>query len=244
MTSQHTVKAFDAELRELTGLLRAMAGLAERQIGNAVGSLIQQCTALARDVIADDLAVDAFQREIEKKAVVVIARRQPMAVDLRDIIGALRIASDLERIGDLAKNVAKRTIALDGAWPAVRPLEGIGHIARLVVAQLRLALDGFGQRDGASAVEALRSDEEIDALHASVSQDVIEHMLNHPNNIALGVHLLFCAKNIEHMGDHAVRIARAVYYVIEGRPLPHFRAEPAVTDCIASAKRRLPLPVG
>jgi phosphate transport system protein len=244
MTSQHTVKAFDAELGELTGLLRAMAGLAERQIGNAVGSLIQQCTALAREVIAGDLAVDAFQREIENKAVVVIARRQPMAVDLRDIIGALRIASDLERIGDLAKNVAKRTIALDGGWPVVRPLEGMGQIARLVVAQLRLALDGFGQRNGASAVAALKSDEEIDALHASISRDLIEHMLNHPGHIALGVHLLFCAKNIEHMGDHAVRIARAVYYVIEGHPLAHSRREPVISDRVATAKRRLSLPVG
>ena len=225
MISPHTVKAFDAELQEVTSLLIEMGRLAGAGIRDSVEALVRLDAETARRVVAGDQAIDRLQREIEGRALVLIARRQPMAVDLRQIVGALRIANDLERIGDLAKNIAKRALSLGGRGRACTPNETIARLAARVIAQLDFALDGFIRRDRASAIEAWRRDQEIDVLHRALSDDLLEGMSEESADLALGIHYLFCTKNLEHMGDHAAKIAKTVLYVIEGQALAEGRLE-------------------
>jgi phosphate transport system protein len=225
MISPHTVKAFDAELADVTGLLAEMGRLAGSGIRNAVDALVRLDAETGRRVIAGDQAIDQLQREIEGRALILIARRQPMAVDLRQIVGALRIANDLERIGDLAKNIAKRAISLGRRCSARTPTDAIAGMAARVVAQLHFALDGFIRRDRESALEAWRCDQEIDVLHRALSGELLAGMSEEEADLALGIHYVFCTKNLEHMGDHAAKIAKTVLYVIEGRTLAEDRFE-------------------
>jgi phosphate transport system protein len=159
-----------------------------------------------------------LQREIEERAILTIARRQPMAVDLREI-GALRVSNDLERIGDLAKNIAKRVIALGSPTYPGRVIRGVEHMAELVLAQLKSVLDAYARRDTNAALAVWRADEEVDAVNNSLFRELLTYMMEDPRNITFCTHLLFCAKNIERMGDHATNIAETVYYIAEGRPL-------------------------
>ncbi len=220
---EHTIKAFDADLQDLTRVVVEMGGLAERQIVNALEALSKHDTNLAQRVIADDAKIDALQREIEEKSILTIARRQPMAVDLREIVGALRVSNDLERIGDLAKNIAKRVSALDGDFQAQQVMRGVEHMTDLVLAQIKDVLDSFARRDAVKAMAVWRSDEEIDAVNNSLFRELLTYMMEDPRNISYCIHLLFCAKNIERMGDHATNIAETVYYMAEGRPLAEER---------------------
>jgi phosphate transport system protein len=217
--SEHTIKAFDADLQDLTRVVVEMGGLAERQIVNALEALDRHDLALAQRVLDDDLKVDSLQREVEEKAILIIARRQPMAVDLRDIIGALRLSNDLERIGDLAKNIAKRVGALDGDFRPQQVMRGVEHMTDLVLAQIKEVLDSFAHRDAAKALAVWRGDEEIDAINNSLFRELLTYMMEDPRNISYCIHLLFCAKNIERMGDHATNIAETVYYMVEGSPI-------------------------
>ncbi|MGE3146689.1 MAG: phosphate signaling complex protein PhoU [Pseudorhodoplanes sp.] len=219
MVAQHTAKAFDADLEELQRKVSEMGGIAEKGIADSVAALARRDSELARKVIASDAAVDVLQSEIEEKAVLTIARRQPMAVDLREIVASLRVANDLERIGDLAKNIAKRTIALQGEFPSQKVIRGVEHMATLVQAQLKQALDSYAARDVGNALEVWKNDEEIDALCTSLFRELLTYMMEDPRNISFCIHLLFCAKNIERMGDHATNIAETIYYMIEGRPI-------------------------
>ena len=225
MISPHTVKAFDAELQGVTSLLIEMGRLAGAGIRDSVEALVRLDAETALRVVAGDQTIDRLQREIEGRALVLIARRQPMAVDLRQIVGALRIANDLERIGDLAKNIAKRALSLGGLGRACTPNETIARLAARVIAQLDFALDGFIRRDRASAIEAWRRDQEVDILHRALSDDLLEGMSEESADLALGIHYLFCTKNLEHMGDHAAKIAKTVLYVIEGQALAEGRLE-------------------
>ena len=217
--SEHTIKAFDADLQDLTRVVAEMGGLAERQIVNAVEALDKRDIALAERVIADDGKIDALQREIEEKTILTIARRQPMAIDLREIVGALRVSNDLERIGDLAKNIAKRVAALDADFQPQQVMRGVEHMADLVLAQIKDVLDSFARRDAAEALAVWRNDEEIDAVNNSLFRELLTYMMEDPRNISYCIHLLFCAKNIERMGDHATNIAETVYYMVEGHPI-------------------------
>ena len=217
--SEHTIKAFDADLQDLTRVVVEMGGLAERQIVNALESLDKRDLALAQRVVADDVKVDALQREIEEKAILTIARRQPMAVDLREIVGALRLSNDLERIGDLAKNIAKRVGALDGDFQPQQVMRGVEHMTDMVLAQIKEVLDSFAHRDAAKALAVWRGDEEVDAVNNSLFRELLTYMMEDPRNISYCIHLLFCAKNIERMGDHATNIAETVYYMVEGHPI-------------------------
>ena len=174
---------------------------------------------LAQRVVALDPSVDALQREIEERAILTIARRQPMAVDLREIVGALRVSNDLERIGDLAKNIAKRVIALGAATYPTQVIRGVEHMSDLVLGQLKQVLDAYARRDVGKAMEVWRGDEEIDAVNNSLFRELLTYMMEDPRNITFCTHLLFCAKNIERMGDHATNIAETVYYIAEGRAL-------------------------
>jgi phosphate transport system protein len=221
--SEHTIKAFDTELQDLTRVVVEMGGLAERQIVNALEALEKHDTGLAQRVIADDAKIDTLQREIEEKAILTIARRQPMAIDLREVVGALRVSNDLERIGDLAKNIAKRVGALDSDFQPQQVMRGVEHMTDLVLAQIKEVLDSFAHRDIAKALAVWRGDEEIDAVNNSLFRELLTYMMEDPRNISYCIHLLFCAKNIERMGDHATNIAETVYYVVEGRALAEER---------------------
>jgi phosphate transport system protein len=216
---EHTMKAFDADLEELSRMVAEMGGLAEKEIADSVMALARRDVDLAQKVIALDLSVDALQRGIEEKVILTIARRQPMAVDLRDIVGSLRVSNDLERIGDLAKNIAKRVLVLDGDIVFSQVIRGVEEMTKLVLAQLKQVLDAYASRDVAKALEVWRRDEEIDAVNNSLFRELLTYMMEDPRNITFCTHLLFCTKNIERMGDHATNIAETVHYMVEGRPL-------------------------
>jgi phosphate transport system protein len=217
--SEHTAKAFDADLQELTRMVAEMGGLAERQIAEAIDALAKRDIERAKRVIAADAAVNTLQHEIEEKAVLTIARRQPMAVDLRAIVGALRIANDLERVGDLAKNIAKRVAALDGDFRPATLIRGVEHMVSMVLRQLKDVLDSYAEHDLNKALAVWKSDEEVDAICTSLFRELLTYMMEDPRNITFCIHLMFCAKNIERMGDHATNIAETVYYMVEGQTM-------------------------
>ena len=228
--SEHTAKAFDADLQDITRKVAEMGGLAEKEIADAVDALVKRDAALAQRVMAADIATDALQREIEEKAILTIARRQPMAVDLRDIVAAMRVSNDLERVGDLAKNIAKRVVALNGDFPPQKLIRGVEHFAELVLAQLKQVLDSYAQRDTAKAIAVWKGDDKVDAMYTSLFRELLTYMMEDPRNITFYTHLLFCAKNIERMGDHATNIAETVCYMVEGRPLADERPKVDTTN--------------
>jgi phosphate transport system protein len=218
--ARHTTTAFDVDLRDLADAIVDMGVRAQRQVTDAIDALVTGNVELAQSVKAEDATIDALQQEIEAKAIGTIARRQPLAVDLREIVGALRIASDLERIGDLAANVAKRAEQLgDEKWTDEITI-ALRSMTQRVLDQLRHVIDSYDRRDLAEAVEVWTKDEEIDALHNSIFRQLLTYMMEDPGNISLGMHLLFCAKNIERIGDHATNIAESVHYIVQGGAIP------------------------
>jgi len=227
---EHTIKAFDADLQELARMIAEMGGLAERQIGEALDALTRHDAALARSVVVADTRIDAVQHEIEEKAILTIARRQPLAVDLRDIVGALRVSNDLERIGDLAKNIAKRVEVVESELNLQKVMRGVGHMSELVLTQIKDVLDAYARRDVAKAVQVWRGDEEVDAVNNSLFRELLTYMMEDPRNISACIHLLFCAKNIERIGDHATNIAETIYYMVEGRTLTEERPKGDTTS--------------
>jgi phosphate transport system protein len=218
MMNEHTAKAFDVDLQELTRMVAEMGGLAEKQVADSIGALARRDGERAKQVIEADARVDVLQHEIEEKAVLTIARRQPMAVDLREVVSALRIANDLERIGDLAKNTAKR-VALTGDFHPQKLIRGVEHMAAMVLGQLKKVLDAYAGHDLVKALAVWNGDEEIDAMCTSLFRELITYMMEDPRNITFCMHLMFTAKNIERMGDHATNIAETVYFMIEGRAI-------------------------
>jgi phosphate transport system protein len=228
--TEHTLKAFDSDLQGLSRMISEMGGLAEKQIVDAIGALTKLDTALAARVVAEDAKIDVLQHQIEEFAVLVLARRQPMAIDLREIIAALRISNDLERVGDLAKNIAKRVNALAGGFQLPTVMRGIERMTDLVLAQLKDVLDSYARRDSAKAVAVWRNDEQIDAFNNSLFRELLTYMLEQPRNIGVCIHLVFCAKNIERIGDHATNIAETVHYMIEGKLLADTRPKGDVTS--------------
>ena len=227
---EHTAKAFDEDLQGLARLVAEMGGLTEKQMADSVDALARRDPQRAQQIVTTDLRIDFLQREIEDKAVLTIARRQPMAVDLREIVGTLRLCNDLERIGDLAKNIAKRVLALDGELHSPQVIRGVQHMGALVLAQLKQVLDSYAGRDLEQALAVWNGDEEIDAMCTSIFRELLTYMMEDPRNITFCIHLLFCAKNIERMGDHATNIAETVYYVIEGRSIAEPRPKGDTTS--------------
>jgi phosphate transport system protein len=185
---------------------------------------------LATNIIATDARIDSLQREIEEKAILTIARRQPLAVDLREIVGALRVSNDLERIGDLAKNIAKRVAVVSGELNLQQIMRGVEHMTEMVLAQIKDVLDAYARRDIDKAVQVWRSDGEIDAVNNSLFRELLTYMMEDPRNISVCIHLLFCAKNIERMGDHATNVAETIYYMVEGQMLPDERPKSDTTS--------------
>jgi phosphate transport system protein len=237
MMNEHTAKAFDVDLQEITRMVAEMGGLAEKQIADSVDALVKRDVERARRVVAFDDGLDTLQREIEEKAVLTIARRQPVASDLREIVAALRLVNDLERIGDLAKNIAKRVAAIDGDFHPQKLLRGVQHMAALVLGQLKQVLDAYASRDLAKAMAVWKGDEEVDALCTSLFRELLTYMIEDPRNITFCIHLMFCAKNIERMGDHATNIAETVHYMIEGKPIADERPKGDTTSVFATAEK-------
>ena len=218
---EHTIKAFDADLQELARMIAEMGGLAERQIGDALDALNRRDAELARSIVAADARIDVLQREIEEKAILTIARRQPMAVDLRDVVGALRVSNDLERIGDLAKNIAKRVEVVESELNLQKVMRGVEHMTELVLTQIKDVLDAYARRDVAKAVQVWRGDEEIDAVNNSLFRELLTYMMEDPRNIRRANSLLFVAKHLERLGDHATNVAEMVIYMVRGTDVRH-----------------------
>jgi len=215
-----------------------MGGLAEKQISESIDALARRDGERARRVVAADANVDALQREIDEKAVLTIARRQPMAVDLREIVAALRLANDLERIGDLAKNIAKRVTAIDGNFHPQKLMRGLEHMAAMVLAQLKQVLDAYASRDLSKALAVWKSDDEVDAMCTSLFRELLTYMMEDPRNITFCIHLMFCAKNIERMGDHATNIAESVHFMIQGRAITDERPKGDTTSVFEAATEK------
>ena len=221
--TDHIVSAFDADLKELGDKLAEMGGLCEKLVAESVDALLRRDTPLARRVIEWDRSIDRLQQEIEERAINTIARRAPVAVDLREVVAALRIANDLERIGDLAKNIAKRVVALEGQFQPPKLAGGVAHISDLTLGQLKDVLDAYTRRDEERAMDVWNRDGEIDALYNSLFRELLTYMMEDPRNIGFCAHLLFCAKNIERIGDHATNVAETVYYLVHGVALTEER---------------------
>jgi phosphate transport system protein len=208
--------AYDEELRFLSRRIAEMGGMAEQMASDAVRALVNADAALAQRVISDDAILDAAEREITDKAILTIARRQPVANDLREIMGSIRIASDLERVGDLGKNTAKRVIAVQQSGVPRALARGMEHLSELALAQLKDVLDVYTTRSAEKAQSIRDRDEEIDAMYTSLFRELLTYMMEDPRNITSCTHLLFCAKNIERIGDHATNIAETIYYMTTG----------------------------
>ena len=230
MVFEHTTKAFDGDLQELVRLLAEMGGLAERQIANSVDALVRRDKELGAKVVAGDAQLDHLQRVIEERAVLTIAKRQPMAVDLRAIVSSLRVATDLERIGDLAKNIGKRVSVLDPDFQPLKLMRGLEHMTSLVESQVKSVLDAYAAQDLPAAMAVWKGDEEVDAICTSLFRELLTYMMEDPRNVGFCIHLMFCAKNIERIGDHATNIAETVFYMIEGQPLVDKRPKGDMTN--------------
>jgi phosphate transport system protein len=226
---QHTVRSFDEQLKQLTHLIVQMGSLAEEELENAISALTRRDTALAESTVGSDRRLDELEHEVANLAIRILALRQPMASDLREIVSALKISSDLERMGDYAKNVAKRAIALN-QLPPVRPAGAIPRMARLVQGIIKDTLDAYIERDPDRAVDAWRRDEEADEMYTSIFRELLTYMMEDPRNITPCTHLLFIAKNIERIGDHATNIAEIVHYLVLGRQIESARPKGDTTS--------------
>jgi phosphate transport system protein len=217
--SSHIVTAFENELRDINRKVAEMGGLAEKSVVDSIDALIKRDTILAQRVIAGDVRIDQLQREIEEDAITLIAKRQPLAVDLREVVSAIRICNDLERVGDLAKNTAKRVLALKGEYQAPALLRGVEHMSEIVLEQLKEVLDAFGARDEQRAMAVWKRDGEVDDLYTSLFRELLTYMMEDPRQITMCTHLLFAAKNVERIGDHATNIAETIHYLVVGEQL-------------------------
>ncbi len=214
--ADHIVKSFQDQLDALSTGLVQMGGLCETQLANAIEAILRRDSVLAEQTVASDLRVDALEQQIEQQAVRLLALRQPMAGDLRETLAGLKISADLERIGDLAKNVAKRALVLSRDAPDPSLAQGLARMGRQALGQVKNVLDAYARRDAAAAITVWRRDEEIDELYNSLFRVLLTYMMEDPRNIGQSTHLLFIAKNFERVGDHATNIAETVHYLVTG----------------------------
>jgi phosphate transport system protein len=218
----HIVRSYDDQLRRLREMVARMGGLAERQVHDATVALVRRDATLATDVIARDAALDALEREIEAFCIRILATRQPMAADLRFIVASMKVSHDLERIGDYARNGAKRSIVI-AQQPQIGSLNGFLRMSQLVQENLKLAIDALVNDDADAAQRVWAADEPIDAVYNGIFREMLTHMMEDPRNITAATHLLFIAKNLERIGDHATNIAETVHYAVRGSSLPEDR---------------------
>ena len=212
---EHTVKAFDDEIGALRGLIAEMGGLAEVAIAQSVEALVRRDNDLAAQVVANDARLDALEVEVDRLAVRIIALRAPMADDLRDVISALKISGIIERIGDYAKNIAKRVGEVEGR-AKIEPLTLIPTMAEIAQSMIKDVLDAYAARDAKLAVEVVDRDEKVDEFYNSIFRNLVAHMMENPATISSAAQLLFVARNLERIGDHATNVAELVYYAATG----------------------------
>jgi len=216
--AEHIVKSYEQELNRLKALISDMGGMVEHQVADACEAILNRDATAATQAVEQDPKVDAIEREIEQFVIRLLALRQPMAGDLRQIVATLKITGDLERIGDYAANVAKRSIVLQ-QFTLPYTLTGLAHMSRLVQENLKAIVDCIGDNDTERALEVWRSDEVIDDIYNALFRELITYMMEDPRNITPCTHLLFIAKNLERIGDHATNIAETVYYAVTGESL-------------------------
>jgi phosphate transport system protein len=222
MASEHIVKSYDEELERLSKMVVEMGGMAESQLAGAIEALQKRDSALAARIVEGDDKVDLLERDLDNLAVRLLALRQPMARDLREIVAALKIGSDLERICDYAANVAKRSIALTQS-PPTQPVHALPRMAHLALMLVKDVIDAYVARDADRAIIVWSRDEELDEMYSSLFREFLTYMMEDPRNIGVYTHLLFMAKNIERIGDHATNIAEDLYYLVHGTPLTQVR---------------------
>ncbi len=241
--NQHTVKAYGDELNQLTAEVARMGGLAEAQVADAVESVARRDIALARAVVDRDVKLDAMHRDIEKKAIRLIALRQPVASDLRKALSAMKLSVDLERTGDLAKNIAKRALSLAETEPMQPLTRSIERMGRLVSLRLRDVLDAYTASEIDRALSVWQSDDEVDEHYNALFRELLTYMMGDPRTISACTHLLFMAKNLERIGDHATNIAETIHYEITGDDMvgerPRWTPTPSDT---APGMGQMPLP--
>ena len=213
--AEHTVKAFDEDITRLRGLIAEMGGLAEVSLSEAMEALVNGNTELVQGVIARDKRIDALEAEVDKLAVRVIALRAPMAVDLREVIAALKIAGVIERIGDYSKNIAKASAKIEGR-KKFEPLTLLPAMADIARGMVHDVLTAYAARDAALAAEVVVRDDKVDAFYDSIFRNLVSHMMENPATISSAAQLLFVARNIERIGDHATNVAEMVYYAATG----------------------------
>ncbi len=212
---EHTVKAFDTEISQLRGLIAEMGGLAEVSIRDAIEALVRHDDQLAQTVVAADDKLDALEAEVDRLAVRIIALRAPMADDLRDVIAALKISGVIERIGDYAKNIAKRVGQID-RQKNFEPLTLIPTMADIAQGMVRDVLNAYGARDAELAIEVIHRDEKLDNFYDSIFRNLVAHMIETPATISSAAQLLFVTRNLERIGDHATNVAEMVYFAATG----------------------------
>jgi len=222
MTEEHAVRSYDEELAHLTNMIARMGGLAEAQLDGAIQALVKRDSDLAGKVIASDIKVDELEHEVHSFTVRLLALRQPVAHDLRLIVGALKISGDLERIADYAANVAKRALVLN-QLPPVKPTAGVPRLGRLVQEIVKEVLDAYVEQDNDKAIKVWKQDEEVDDMYTGLFRELITYMMEDPRNITACIHLMFIAKNIERIGDHATNVAETIHFMVEGRPIRELR---------------------
>ena len=218
----HVVKSYDQDLFRLTSMVTDMGGIVESQVALAAEAILSRDSGAAARAVESDVRVNAMEREIEAFVIQMLALRQPMADDLRRVVSALKVIGDLERIGDYAANVAKRSLVLDQVALPIS-LGALGNMARMVQANLKSVIDAIEPSNPDQALEVWRGDEMIDDLYNAIFRELITYMMEDPRNISPCTHLLFIAKNLERIGDHATNIAETVYYTATGAPLPDAR---------------------
>ena len=235
-TPSHIVRSYAEDLKRLRDMIARMGGLAERQVADSTTALVRRDTDLAAEVVIRDGALDTLEREIEQFCVRLLALRQPMAGDLRLIVACMKISQDLERIGDYARNAAKRAIVIS-SQPMFGSMNGFSRLAQLVQENLKGAIDALVENDVARADEVWAADEPVDDIYNGIFRELLTFMMEDPRNITGATHLLFVAKNLERIGDHATNIAERVHFAVTGDNLPDERPK---SDVSAYAVVRVP----
>jgi phosphate transport system protein len=217
--TDHTVKSYEEELNTLSAECARMGGLTEAQVADAITAVVKRNQELALNVVGRDDKLDIAEREIERRAIRLIALRQPMADDLRRTVSAMKIANNLERCGDLAKNIAKRTLVIIESDPLTPLTRSIDRMGKLVVQRLTAVLDAYAQSDLERALAVWSQDEDVDEHYNSLFRELLTYMMGDPRTITACAHMLFVAKNLERIGDHATNIAEIVHYQITGEDM-------------------------
>ena len=220
--AKHIVTSFEVDLKKLRDMIAGMGGLVERAVADATAALIEHDPDLAASVVAADPKIDVEERKIEQFAVQLLALRQPVADDLRQVVAALKVITDLERIGDYSANIAKRSLVINKLSSQLA-MSGLGQMARLVQQNLKTVIDAVGEADPQKAISVWRADQMVDDLYNTIFRELITYMMEDARNITACTHLLFIAKNLERIGDHATNIAELTYYAVTGESLPDFR---------------------